>query len=364
VRRLRAVVVGIERYAAGPAWAIDGAAVDAVLVTNWLIDNGVDKDDIALLVAPLPHNAAVVAACGVEPRSPTKSVIYDVFTRDLRETPHDRLFLYWGGHGVVDPAGGRRLFCADATTADKRNVDFDGLRGLLASTYFTGFRMQHLFVDACQVFASERRYLNALPVDGWPGAAPRHGVEQHALFAASPGEAAVNLAMPRTGLFTTELMAQLEATDASPFDLDMPSLATTLDSRFTALRQSGQGRQAPAYVWHKAPHVEGLMYATGPRTNGRRMSTAQLKDLVDVILGCDELADTPSRQQLIMLMPADIRSAIDFSGTPRRHVISWIRACERFTTGRSAFVDAIDLYLTNREDVERILLIIDRVWPP
>jgi len=351
VTSVRAVVIGVEVYAAGDSWALDGPAADVVRVVTWLRDSGVPADQITVLVSALPHNRGAVEALGAAVRPPTRAQIYDLFTREIPAGAGDELFVHWSGRGLLDEGGARRLFCADASAADKRNVDFDALRAFLATTAVPAFRRQVLLVDAGQVPAAERRYVGALPADGWPGGSYRPDREQHSLFAAATRE-------PAESLFTTDL----ERHGLSPAGLDVAALAARADRRFTDLRLSGRARQTPAYVWVKTPRAEGLVYDL-PRHGGRRMTMAGLRDVVDTMLAADELASTPSRQRMVMTMPVELRAPVDHSGTPREHLIAWLRACERFRTGRSALEGVLDLSMSDREAFERVIAAFDRNWP-
>ena len=56
-----AVIVGVEQYAAGKPWGLDGPALDACRFAAWLTGRGVPADRITLLVSPLPENEGAVA---------------------------------------------------------------------------------------------------------------------------------------------------------------------------------------------------------------------------------------------------------------------------------------------------------------
>ncbi len=57
----------------------------------------------------------------------------------------------------------------------------------------------------------------------------------------------------------------------------------------------------------------------------RRMPTIALRAVIERMLEADELASTPTRERLIMNLPVEIRSAVEFSGNPRQHVIDLVR---------------------------------------
>jgi len=51
--RTHAVVVGVEQYAAGSKWDLDGPASDACRIAGWLRDRGVPAEQISLHLSPL-----------------------------------------------------------------------------------------------------------------------------------------------------------------------------------------------------------------------------------------------------------------------------------------------------------------------
>lgn len=361
--RTRAVLVGIDRYAAGLDWHLEGAALDACRMADWLVRRGLPADQITLLLAPATTSAPELARLGLPYRTPDRVTVYDVVTGELPQDPAEVLFVYWGGHGVVDGAGNRRLFYSDATTQDKRNLDFDALRAALASTFFPNLRRQIFVVDACQNLTDELRFLHTLPHESFPQGSHAHGREQHALFAASIGEAATNLDERRTGLFSSEVLEWLKRSEQGVEDLKVQDLADALDARFTTLRANGSSTQTPTYLWLKTPTREGFVYTLPPATSPSRLPMSSLRQLLDDLLTIDEIVDTPKRQRVILLMPPAIRAAVEYSDLPRHHILSWIRACEQFTTGRAAFVGALELGLSNREGLHRILSTVDHVWP-
>ncbi len=364
MNRTRALAVGIESYSAGADWQLDGPAVDACRFVSCLIQRGVPADRITLLVSPLAANESAVSGLGVPVRQPDRATVYDVLTRELREDHSDLLFVYWGGHGVVDGEGNRRLFYADATVHDKRNLDFSALLSSLATSFFPGHPRQILIVDACQNLAEELRYVHSLPSEGLPLGTHVYGREQHVLFAASPGELARNDAGRKAGIFSSELLARLNCTNEGPWPPDVGALAESLDRHFTSLRASGDTDQTPLHLWRRTPGTDGLVYSLPARqSSAGRLSLDGLEALVTELLKIDEIVDTPNRQQMILLMPTAIKVAVEYFGRPRAHVISWIRACDQFSTGRAAFVGALSLGMANREALRRVLDLVDRLWP-
>ncbi|MEV6692692.1 caspase family protein [Micromonospora sp. NPDC051196] len=360
--QVRAVVVGVERYDVGAEWNLDGPVRDACRYVQWLRGHGVDDESVTLLASPLPGNEAPLAQLGLPVRPAEQAVVYDVLTRELPADEADLLIVVWGGHGVIDGDGNRRLFYADATVPDKRNLDLNALMRTLMTAYFPHPRHQLLVVDACQNLVSELQYVNLLPhqtLPTHPTLMP--GRDQHALVAASPGELALNDSTRRTGLFSDELLQAL-ADPAAGWPPDVDQLATHLDRRFTQLRAAGATSQRPPYLWQRTPAREGVVFDLGT-ARPARMSLAALGAIVDAMLDVDELASVPNLQQFISLLPSDIRGAVPYAGSPRMDLVRLLRTCEMYETGREALTTVLSLAMANRADLTRTLDALDRHWP-
>ena len=65
----------------------------------------------------------------------------------------DLFWLFWSGHGALTSEGSLRLFYADASTDDKRNLDWSSLLTALRSDLYPGLPRQTGIVDACQTYA-------------------------------------------------------------------------------------------------------------------------------------------------------------------------------------------------------------------
>ncbi|WP_165989258.1 effector-associated domain 2-containing protein [Streptomyces sp. YIM 98790] len=209
--RTVAVVTGIERYAAGPAWELPGPARDAVRFRDWLLRAGVPEQNILLHLDPLP------ATPGIPPGLPYRSAGHDAlrrtFVAELPALDGDLLLLWWGGHGVLDRDEHLRLFCADATVADKRNLDLESLRRLLSSDALPGFHRQLWLVDACQTFEELHGFHHSLPSETLPHGHRVQTHEQALLLAGSRGQRAANDPDRATGLFSDAVLHTLRSSD-------------------------------------------------------------------------------------------------------------------------------------------------------
>ncbi|WP_432838834.1 effector-associated domain 2-containing protein [Dactylosporangium sp. CA-092794] len=355
---VHAVVVAVEDYRAGRVLPpLRGPAADAARYLTWLRERGVPDESVTLFASPLPGGPDF----GLVPRPARQQELYDFLTGELPSIDAEQLVLMWGGHGAVDADGRRRLFYADATVDDKRNLDFNELTRSLTTTYFPRLRRGLLIVDACQ---NEARFANRLPHQALPsGSQLVVGRSQDVLFAAGPGQLAANDSRRAAGLFSEELLRLLRD-PATPFPPDADRLASRIRRRFAELRVADATAQMPQYLWHRTGDREGLDVVLGAPQPGRnRIPLRSLGAIVDEMTDVDELASVPGLQRLVALLPKRIRSAVPYTGVPRTDLIQLVRTCEWYTEGREALVVILATALADREGCARVLAAIDAHWP-
>jgi hypothetical protein len=256
-----AIVVGIEKYEAGEGSNLPGPAHDALYFTKWLIARRVPAQNILVFVSPLEE---VTFPSRVVVHEATRHRIDETVRNTLRGRQEELLFFFWGGHGVIQADLTHRLFYADATNDDKKNLPLMDLLLALRSTYFKNAApRQIVMVDACAAFAQRQGWAYSLPTDTLPKGKPVSGREQFVLFATKPGEAALNLNDEKTGLFSRELLRLLTGDTGWPPDFkkitsdtqwppDFKKIIEQLDGRFKKLYDDNQANQTPSYYWFKA----------------------------------------------------------------------------------------------------------------
>jgi hypothetical protein len=258
-KRTVAVVVGIEEYAAGHKWRLDGPALDACRFASWLVDRGVPAANITLLLSPSPDNARTVktlsAEFEVEPA--TESAIRDVLFTRLAASDSDLLVLFWGGHGVTDDADDPLLLYADAKVRDKRNLNLRELLLSMRTRTFDGHPQQLVLVDACLNFTTSLRWSEGIPKDErYTRGDQDTQRDQQVLLAASLGEAALNDDAEQTGLFSEVVREALAKTPIERWPPDPDELRSTVTERFRVLRNDGRTQQVPSYIWFKSRHFD------------------------------------------------------------------------------------------------------------
>ncbi|QIJ65239.1 caspase family protein [Streptomyces sp. JB150] len=290
--RVRALIVGIERYDAGEDWALPGPARDAVAFHRLLRAAGVPGHRLRLHLAPLAPYVPDV------PYAPADhATLRRVLVRELPAEPGDVLWVWWGGHGVLDRSGGLRLFCSDATTADKVGIDLDSALTRYAGDAVAGFAEQLWIVDACESFEEALNFRDPLPPQALPVGRRDLAHRQTVLRAAGRGRVAANDPARATGLFSDVLLGLLaERTAVLPGLPDPEELFPAVRERLAALRKEGRTLQHPEIRLQSAERVEILPPAV-PGDAERAVSP--LLRAVEALLAYPLMADPVERQALI-----------------------------------------------------------------
>jgi hypothetical protein len=362
---VRAVIVGIGEYEAGPGWRLAGPVEDALRFARLLVTGGVPPGNLTLLLAPLPDPGAVPV--GVEVRGADRASVRRVFRRELPACSESVLYVIWGGHGFVDPARHRRLYYADATAADAIDLDLDSLLDNFASTLVPALQRQVWIIDVCQTFGPGEPQM----VDGhetFPVGEPAEGRRQDVLFAAGRGQSAVTLRGQRSGLFSREVLRLLQGVDpAGSLDriwllrqlLDPAVLVRQLRERFAKLQADGLTGQEPTYLWYRnilgeEERVEATRPVAGPTLSPGTRRLAVLRALVDPLTEVPEFLHPNHREQILALLPHHIIQVIRRFPDPRADAISVVSTCLRYPAGLPALVEAVRFYAGDIDAVRRL----------
>ena len=168
--------------------------------------------------------------------------------RTLKSVRGDLLVVFWGGHGAVDQERQQRLFLADATIDDRKNVSLERLLLFLRSSYFEDLPEQLVCVDACASRFDDRSSEMRLPTEEYPDGKDVPGRKQVLLRAATRGQVALESKRQKKGLFSRELLAALDADPASAWPPDLRAVAVSLKSRFAELAAELPSEQLPS-LW-------------------------------------------------------------------------------------------------------------------
>ncbi|MFD9005475.1 caspase family protein [Streptomyces sp. NPDC059582] len=298
--RVHALIVGVEAYDAGPAWDLPGPARDAVRFHRMLRDSGVSDDRLRLHLAPLaPYTPDV-------PYAPAdQATLRRALVRELPTAQGEILWVWWGGHGVLDRDGRLRLFCEDATTADKLSIDLDSALARYAGDAVPALTRQLWIVDACETFEEVLGFREPLPPDALPVGRPNLAHQQTVLRAAGRGRAAANDPARGTGLFSDVLLGLLSDRAAVLPELPDPEeLFPAVRTRIAALRDAGRTLQHPEIRLQSPERTEVLPPAGQPAAPRQ---ASPLQRAVEALLAYPLMGDPAERQTVVgALAPRDV----------------------------------------------------------
>jgi len=369
-KKTTAIVVGVENYDAGRDWNLNGPANDACKFAKWLCDRQVPPENITLFVSPLAKNRELVLPDELSFQAATEQNITNWIENEnkLKQSTHDLLYFYWGGHGVITTAGERRLFYADATIANKKNLDLNALLAFLRTDYFHAGALsrQIVIVDTCANYVENMRATKDLPKRLFSNGDSLDNREQFVLMAAKPGELAKNLDAEQTGLFTKEFMAQLANQPNNEWLPNMEMVKEKLSQRFVELREAGKAEQTPTYSYYRDWHFnEGTLVYTKnkPQTiafSTKKLSIQQKMQIVNALLECPSMQTLSQRQDILRELRSYIFHAIPERDKNRSHVLSIVNACLNFKGGVVELAELLHLFDENTEAVNNLDTVLEQ----
>lgn len=349
--RTHAIIVGIDDYELGTSARLTGPVDDAARFARWFLANGVPAAQVHLAVTPGLAEIDDLAETGAEVRGPSRAEIHRLLTRDLPGWDGDLLWVVWGGHGAVDELRRRRLYYADSTRADPATLDLESAMAMAASSYVPAFDRQIWIVDACQTHGIVVRPRWSAGTETFPLGTPRRTRGQDALFAAATGQPAINLTAARTGLFSAEILRDLEATGPDgtwPPDID--ALTDRLRERFTRLRDDGAYEQTPTYLWYRnRTGDEGQLLRSGsahttPARPAGQVDLRLLGAAADALVRIDEFVRTDTREEMLSVLRRDIYAAVNRQSNARLDAVSVLRTCSRYAGGIPELIEAVRFF--------------------
>ncbi|MFB7325628.1 caspase family protein [Streptomyces sp. NPDC056190] len=349
--RVHALIVGVETYAAGHQWDLPGPARDALAFHRLLLAAGVPEANLRLHLAPLPPFRPGTAFAPAD-----HAILRSALVNELPPAGGDVLWVWWGGHGVLDRAGHLRLFCADATTADKLGVDLESALARYSSDAVPGFAEQLWIVDACETFEEALAFREQLPAMSLPSGRRTLTHRQTVLRAAGRGRTAVNDPARATGLFSEILLGLLTDRWAELPALPAPEeLFSAVRGRFSDLRAAGRTTQCPEIRLQSPERTEILTSAQQgvghPRPGPRESALSPLKRVVDVLMSYSLMADPAERQVVVSALNPRVTGTLPRHPRARTDVTGIVTALARQYP--EALLELFDAVVSVDDDPER-----------
>lgn len=223
-RNFHAILVGIEKYEIGDAWQLSGPAFDVLLISAWLIDCGVPKNQIHLFVNYADENQKKflyqVDELGLKYNDqPTSATMKQFFNKSLHKLLSNSnsnecektLLIFWAGHGSVemDHAAPQRLvFCSDSNANIGEFLSINKLANFLGSEFAN---IRQIFITDVCALEIEHYYptmlINHVPFSKQSKISDGEKFFAHATTLGGFAKSASN---KRAGLFTEHLLQQLK----------------------------------------------------------------------------------------------------------------------------------------------------------
>ncbi|WP_353945869.1 caspase family protein [Streptomyces sp. HUAS MG91] len=318
-RRVTALVVGIEEYAAGESWRLPGPADDAVRFHGWLRERGVPEANILLHLAPAEGHRPALPY-----RPADQTALHHALTEELPSLDGDFLWVWWGGHGVLDQDERIRLYYADATERARRNLDLESACRLLASDAVTGHARQTWVVDACQTFDERHGFPRALDTERLGAGARTTVHEQALLLAASRGERAANDPVLRGGVFSRLVQDELDrsAPGTTP---DPERLLAAVQARVEReVWASDRPGQLPTLILRR-PGQERTLGPSAAR-RPRPGALPALTRVAEALLAYPFTHSADERQTLVLLLDPRLTARMRRNPAPRPDLVAIVSA--------------------------------------
>jgi hypothetical protein len=366
--RTYAIVVGIEQYAAGPDWNLDGPAHDARRFSDWLRDRGVPAEQIALFLAPLDANGALMNG-NPAAQAATRELIDQALIDHMPQREGDLLYFFWGGHGVMTADGTRRLFYADASEHNMLNLDLNSLLTTMRSDTYAKLPRQICIVDTCANYIEEWGLNTTLPGTIFPRGQPLPP-QQFALVAGRAGDRAKNLDVQQTGLFTREVLTELATAPADQWPPNMDQLASRVQTRFSSLRAQWATDQTPIlfsyYDWAGNERSLGQPASGGggapaPAPIYRELDFTEKLDLARALLACQPMATAGSRANVLKQIRHEVRIRIDDNDNPLMYTVNIIETCMNFAGAMPELLKVVRGYGSTSNEVQRLDEVVGRL---
>jgi len=247
-----ALVVGIEKYKAGPDWDLNGPGNDAIKFTNWLLERGVKSDNIFLFISPLEDNRDLLQKTKVKSKPASREEISDAIAYNLLEqdAAGRLLYIFWGGHGFITKSDQKKriLLFSDTDPKNYKNLDFYSLQEAMETSFNQkGFARQVYLVDACANPVSNDHF----EIAKWEKTGQRfvsnsdqQKNEQFILFAAAEYEVAINDTMKEAGSFSNVIWNEL---NKLPSGCLLPDLNKLAEDIKTTLKKEGKPQPIKLY---------------------------------------------------------------------------------------------------------------------
>ena len=316
----QAILVGIEKYADSSSIPdLNGPVNDVYQFCQWLRDRNVPPENISVFLSPLDCNVGIVDKItnliDSKPLEANKDIVNKALREDAREKTASLFFLFWSGHGWIAPQGDRRLIYADATMEYLKNLNLTAQLNVMQTDLYKNLPQQLLIFDAC----ANSQLLKITPPDDLLSIG-KHlpSQKQMAMFAANPGEYAINKSDEQTGIFSRELLNELNSSkDTELWPPDMEAVMQNVKEKFIKLREDGQTRQTPSFLLYQDWEGNKKNFSESLQNEPRQSTLTRVEKVIllrDKFLMCRSILDPSKRKKIILNLRPEITNNSTLEG--------------------------------------------------
>jgi hypothetical protein len=316
----QAILVGIEKYADSNAIPdLNGPVNDVYQFCQWLRDRNVPPENISVFLSPLDCNVGIVDKItnliDSKPLEANKDIVNKALREEARKKTATLFFLFWSGHGWIAPQGDRRLIYADATMEYLKNLNLTAQLNVMQTDLYKNLPQQLLIFDAC----ANSQLLKITPPDDLLSIG-KHlpSQKQMAMFAANPGEYAINKGDEQTGIFSRELLNELNSLkDTELWPPDMEAVMQNVKEKFIKLREDGQTRQTPSFLLYQDWEGNKKNFSESLQNEPRQSTLTRVEKVIllrDKFLMCRSILDPSKRKKIILNLRPEITNNSTLEG--------------------------------------------------
>jgi hypothetical protein len=316
----QAILVGIEKYADSSSIPdLNGPVNDVYQFCQWLRDRNVPPENISVFLSPLDRNVGIVDKItnliDSKPLEANKDIVNKALREEARKKTATLFFLFWSGHGWIAPQGDRRLIYADATMEYLKNLNLTAQLNVMQTDLYKNLPQQLLIFDAC----ANSQLLKITPPDDLLSIG-KHlpSQKQMAMFAANPGEYAINKGDEQTGIFSRELLNELNSLkDTELWPPDMEAVMQNVKEKFIKLREDGQTRQTPSFLLYQDWEGNKKNFSESLQNEPRQSTLTRVEKVIllrDKFLMCRSILDPSKRKKIILNLRPEITNNSTLEG--------------------------------------------------
>jgi hypothetical protein len=247
-----AIVVGVDHYDYGENWRLAGPAADALRCVDWLITLKLQPKNIALFLSEktwlddADARAWASTNAWAPQRNASQEQIKQFVNNELPLIDAEAVFIYWGGHGVVDDSRQRNyLYTQDASQGMPFCVCVQELTSALHGPRFRHLKEQVVIVDACaNPFSDSGETAQPCTASFVQSGAWEYQTHQFIMFAASAGRLAANISERKSGLFSEAIFKRLTCSRGPAW----PDFLEAFDATVAGVEALNLGLQQPFLV--------------------------------------------------------------------------------------------------------------------